>query len=842
MNITVIGGGKMGLPIACQFATSGGNVTVCDTNASLVETINAGVCPFEEPGLAEKLHSAINSATLKASTNCVQSVKEANVVIVIVPVLLTANFEADTRIIESVTDDIARGLQPGSMVVYETTLPVGTTRRLARLLEGGGLKAGVDFDLVFSPERVKSRQLFDRLTQNPKVVGGLTEQAELRAADFHQRYLGAPVIRVGSLEAAEMVKLSGMIYRDVNIALANELAFYCESLGLDAVSIFNAANTDEETALLFPGIGVGGHCTPVYPHFLLRDAERRGIPVSLTELGRLSNDAQPANVVNQIERVWQPLRGKQVTILGLAFRPGVKESQCSPAFRLKQELSLRGAIVGLHDPLYSDDEIRLAGFTPATVDGASVLVLNTAHEQYRQLDFNALKAKGLELFVDGRNYFDVKSIRQAGVSYLGIGRGFSDVPHGGAEPLPEQVDASAPIALTKLNLSGRESAAVARVIRSGWIMQGPETERFESEFADYVQAPFACAVSSGTAALLLALRALGVENGDEVITVSHSFIATANSIVLSGAIPVFADIEPHTLNIDPKKIEALISPRTKAILCVHQLGLPCDLNAIVAIAKKHGLRVIEDAACALGSEIMFEGDFEKIGKPIGDVACFSFHPRKIVSTGDGGMLTTRSSELDARFRLLRNHGMSLSTLQRQSGAAYKREQYLEPAYNYRLTDLQAAVGREQLARLPNVLEGRRATAESYQRLLSNINGVTLLSVPPFARTNWQSYAIRLSDGAPAAISIIDHLQAQGIACRPGITCAHSEPAYQQVNWRCAGGLSACTCAGESCRYLVESERAQKQTIILPMHSGLTATDLDRIARALASACSACSLP
>ena len=206
------------------------------------------------------------------------------------------------------------------------------------------------------------------------------------------------------------------------------------------------------------------------------------------------------------------------------------------------------------------------------------------------------------------------------------------------------------IPITAPWLDDQEIEAVGRTLRSGWLTQGPEVAAFEREFAEYVGAPHACAVSSCTTALHLALRALGIGPGDEVITVSHSFIATANAIRYCGATPVFVDIEPATLNMNPAAIEPAINARTRAILCVHQLGMPCDLDAIVATARRYGLWVVEDAACAIGTELFFQGQWERIGKPHGDIACFSFHPRKLVTTGDGGMLTTASVELDESVR------------------------------------------------------------------------------------------------------------------------------------------------------------------------------------------------
>ena len=390
------------------------------------------------------------------------------------------------------------------------------------------------------------------------------------------------------------------------------------------------------------------------------------------------------------------------------------------------------------------------------------------------------------------------------------------------------------VPMARPHLGQEEVSAAGRAILSGWVTQGPEVAAFEQEFAAYVGSPRACAVSSGTTALHLALLAVGVRPGDEVITVSHSYIATANSIRYCGATPVFVDIDPATFNIDPKKIEAAISERTRAVLCVHQMGMPCDLNAILDIARRRGLPVVEDAACAIGSDILWHGQWEKIGKPHSDVACFSFHPRKLLTTGDGGMLTTADAAIDQKFRLWRQHGMSVPDTVRHSSREVVFESYPELGFNYRLTDIQAAIGREQLKRLPQAISQRRELAARYRPLLSDIPGLTLPAEPDWARTNWQSYCVRLPKDADQR-EVMQRMLDEGIATRRGIMCAHLEPAYgQPTTWRCA--QTECE-PGGSCPNLVESERAQREGVLLPLFSEMTESQQDRVVFAIRDACS-----
>jgi perosamine synthetase len=355
-------------------------------------------------------------------------------------------------------------------------------------------------------------------------------------------------------------------------------------------------------------------------------------------------------------------------------------------------------------------------------------------------------------------------------------------------------------------VGAEEEDAVVQVLRSGWLSQGQRVAEFEREFAEFVGAKHAVAVSSCTTALHLGFVAAGIGPGDEVLCPSFSFIATANSIRYVGATPVFVDIDPVTFNLDPNRIEEAITPRTRAILVVHQIGLPAALTEMSEIANRHNLLVIEDAACAIGSS--YQG--QRIGMPHSFLACFSFHPRKILTTGEGGMITTSDEKVATRIRHLRQHAMNTSDLTRHQSQKVVLESYDEVGYNFRMTDMQAAVGLVQLGRVEGFIARRRALAQRYSESLKRLGWLIPPSEPQGTRHNYQSYMARLSKDAPISRDeLMQRLLDRGISTRRGIMATHREPPYRDPRWE---------------RTLPQTNAVTEESIILPLFHEMTELD------------------
>ena len=424
----MVGLGKIGLPLAVQFASRGHEVVGADVNAGTVATINSGQEPFPgESHLQEKLADAVRMGLLKATTETAVAVTDSDAVVVVVPLFVDGEGSPDFDWMDSATKDIARGLKPGTLVAYETTLPVGTTRTRWKpmLEEGSGLSEGTDFHLVFSPERVLTGRVFADLRKYPKLVGGLSEEGAKSATRFYEDVLefderpdlarGNGVWDLGSAEAAEMAKLAETTYRDVNIALANQFGVFAAKTGIDVYQVIEASNSQPYSHIHRPGIAVGGHCIPVYPRlYLWNDPD-----ATVVRAAREANTAMPAYCVGLAKGAYGDLSGARAVVPGASYRGGVKETAFSGVFPTVEALKAEGAAVTVHDPMYSDAELGSLGFEPHTLGSeVDLVLLQSDHEEYR--DLAATDIPGVKVIVDGRRVLDAAAFPDA--KFLVVGR------------------------------------------------------------------------------------------------------------------------------------------------------------------------------------------------------------------------------------------------------------------------------------------------------------------------------------------------------------------------------------------------------------------------------------
>lgn len=415
MRIAVVALGKIGLPLAVQFASSGHDVIGVDVNQKAVDTINAGLEPFPgEAHLQERLSELVPAGRLRATSDYAEAIPGADAVVLVAPVFVNdETWEPDFQYMDAATASLAEHLTPGTLISYETTLPVGTTRnRWKPMIEqGSGLTEGVDFHLAYSPERVLTGRVFEDLRKYPKLIGALSEEGNRRAREFYEAVLQFDerpdlprpngVWDLGTTEASEMAKLAETTYRDVNIGLANQFGLFAASHGIDVYKVIEACNSQPYSHIHRPGIAVGGHCIPVYPRlYLSTDPD-----ADIVRVARQLNASMPERLVAQAEGILGDLQGQRAVVLGAAYRGGVKETAFSGVFPTVEALKSRGAEVVVHDPLYTGEELRRLGFEPYEIGGqADLAILQTDHADYKTLA--PAHIPGVKLLVDGRNASD----------------------------------------------------------------------------------------------------------------------------------------------------------------------------------------------------------------------------------------------------------------------------------------------------------------------------------------------------------------------------------------------------------------------------------------------------
>jgi nucleotide sugar dehydrogenase len=418
-TVAVVGAGKMGLPLAGQFASHGWSVVAVDVQPAVVASINEGRTHVDEPGLEELVRDAHDAGRLRATTDGAAAARESDVVVLIVPVMLDDEGRPDYRYMDAAVDSIASGIHAGSTVIFETTLPVGDTRRrfAPRLARASGLAVDEELFVAFSPERLYSGAALTNLAMYPKLVGGVGPKSGQRAAAFYASVLDIEVVLMSSAETAEMSKLADTTYRDVNIALANEFARYAESVGVDILEVIAAANSQPYSHIHQPGLGVGGHCIPVYPRFLLANAP----DMELVAASRRINDGQVDRAIDALQARIGSLAGARVLVLGLTYRHGVKELAYSRGPVLVQRLRDAGADVLAFDPLLTSAEIERLGATPwswAEATDVVAIVTQTGDPRWRDIDWAWFPR--LEILLDGRNSMRDVNL-PSGVAYQGIG-------------------------------------------------------------------------------------------------------------------------------------------------------------------------------------------------------------------------------------------------------------------------------------------------------------------------------------------------------------------------------------------------------------------------------------
>ena len=422
-KISVVGFGKIGQAIVANMLKNGIQVVAVDINPQLHRVFSEGQYETNEPGLAEALTSSFSSGQLIV-TNDFSQVHDSAAVIVAIPLLV----DQQKNILDEPFLNCFRELAPhfsnNVLIVIETSIPVGYGRDIVvPAIESTGKKHGTDFLLVHSPERIKSGTMLEQLLRTPKVIGGVSPAATEKALEIYQWFFDRSLIHiVDSIEAAEMVKLAGMAYRDVNIALSNQLASFSNRIGVNFADLIPLINTDGEAHLLQPGIGVGGHCTPVYPYFLINNFKQAGLDFELASRSRVINDEMAAYAVALAS---MHVSNKKALILGLSFRPNIKEDTFSTSYLLREALLKNNFEVCLHDTEFSAAEIEKKGFTPAAdlySTSSEALFLVTMHKEYQHLDYAALSASGVRVIIDGRNQLNKQQVEQAGIHYIGIGR------------------------------------------------------------------------------------------------------------------------------------------------------------------------------------------------------------------------------------------------------------------------------------------------------------------------------------------------------------------------------------------------------------------------------------
>jgi nucleotide sugar dehydrogenase len=433
--ICVIGLGRVGLPIAASFSKAGVLVIGVDIDENIVKSINAGKCQFnDEPGLEDLVATVVGEGRLKATTDGPIAIKQADVIIVCVPTPVDERKVPDYSAVIETCDNIRENMKKDCMVIIESTVGTGTVEDLIiPLLEGEtGREAGVDFGVASCPERADPVKILHDLKTLPRIVGGINSESTEIASALYETAFGVKVVQVSSPKTANTVKLTENLFRDVNIALANEVAILFENLGIDTIEVINACSTKYNFLPHYPGAGVGGPCLPQNPYYLIVEGVKVGYIPYLVRMAREINDRMPDHVVMLVTRslneVGKTVKGSKIAILGIAYKPGIHDLQLTPVEKIFSRLEEMGASLVIYDPVFKDEEafgVKVQHSLEEAVTNVDCIVIGTAHREFRNLDFACLSrlVNKPAAFVDSRHVAEPKHVKRYGFSYRGVGRG-----------------------------------------------------------------------------------------------------------------------------------------------------------------------------------------------------------------------------------------------------------------------------------------------------------------------------------------------------------------------------------------------------------------------------------
>ncbi len=809
MHVSCVGAGYVGLVTSAGLASLGHRVSVFEADPDRLEALHQARVPFYEPGLPDVLAEVTAEGRLTFHGSIGDAVAGCDVVLIAVPTPPNGDGSADTSIVESVSLQMAPHLSADAILVIKSTVPVGTAARVERILRSAGSEASV----ASNPEFLREGSALADFLEPSRIVIGADSPTVRDAIQRMYASVDAPVIFTDP-SSAELVKYAANAYLATRISFANEIARLCELTNTSYSDVLTGIGHDPRIGSHYmrPGPGFGGSCLPKDTRAMLAMAESLGSDMpqlrGTVEVNRRQSDAMLEKVRTA---AGGDLNGKIVALWGLAFKAGSDDIRFSPAIALAEKVLAEGASVTAFDPIAVPvpDNVRRVMEPMEAVKEADVLVVATGWPEFRDLDLNEVRAemRGVSV-VDTRNLLDGIDVRRHGLDYIGVGEGrdahfeldaapaftIEEPPSNGEVPFLDLGRLHSPI-IDEL------TTAFHRVVAKSSFIGGREVEQFEDDLVEYVGSDCAIGVGSGTAALQLALSAGGIGFGDEVIVPANTFFATVEAVLATGAEPVLVDVLESTALMDPQAVEAAVTPRTAAIVPVHLYGQPADMDQILAIADRHGLFVLEDAAQALGAR----WNDQPIGT-FGHAAAFSFYPGKnLGALGDAGAVVTNDKNIARQVKALRSHG------------ELEKHRHEMAGFTERLDGLQAAFLSIKLRRLDDWQGQRDGVVERYRTSLDRERSVVPFDIDPRARHVHHLFVVQV----PERDAVVARLRARNI----GVGIHYPTPIHLQPAWTRR--------RPRECHEV--AERLAGRIVSLPLFPGMTDGQVDHTVSAVVDA-------